>query len=72
VFKPYAVQTLRFTGVLSATGANKPLRDTVSIFEVTRLFERTFAALTTFQLAFPGKDGYRTAVSAKICGLIRS
>jgi len=66
MLNPQTVQRRGFAGVFSAAGANPPLRHTISIFKVTRLFARARAATTILQLAFPGKARYRTAVSAKI------
>jgi hypothetical protein len=57
---------------LSAFAALKTLNKSISVLKTARLFTWAGAATTGFQLAFPGKVRYRTAVSAKICGLIRS
>jgi hypothetical protein len=56
---PQPVNGLRIREVFSTARANIPLRDAISIFEVTHLFARARAAMTVFQLAFPGNVNYR-------------
>jgi hypothetical protein len=60
---------LGFTGVFSATGANEPLRDTISIPKMTRLFTLAVAAMTIFQLAFPGRVSYCQVCIYQMCDL---
>jgi hypothetical protein len=69
MFNPHPLKGLGFRAVFPATGANPALRHTVSIFEVTGLFERARAAMTTFQLAFPGRVKYRQVCIVPMCDL---
>jgi hypothetical protein len=55
--------------VFPAFEANPPLRLTVAIFEVTRLFARARAAMTIFQLAFPGRVKYCQVCIYTMCDL---
>jgi hypothetical protein len=59
MFKPHTVHRLRVRRVFSALEANPSLGNTVPVFEMTGLFALARAAMTTFQLAFPGNVNYR-------------